>query len=227
VFQAGPSLHYWQTPNNAQNALVRGTPDDQRAAVEDLYALLVHTTSTHAPQEFGTVPWGTRDCGYHRLNILPDGAASAKTIELMRNMILREEDDDLVLFSALSPEWLRPGRAIETTGAPTDFGPVTLRLDSRPDGFDVRISSRFRNPPKRLVVRIPWFFAPDSAEADGQAVAPTDGHLTVPDDVQELKVRGKIKPDTLPMSFENAVRQYKQEYQRRYDEYLRTGVRPS
>ncbi|MFC1597588.1 hypothetical protein ACFL5Q_06595, partial [Planctomycetota bacterium] len=70
VFQAAPSLHYWQTPNNAQNDLIRGTPECQQAAVEDLYALLLHTTSTHAPQEFGTVPWGTRDCGYHRLNIL-------------------------------------------------------------------------------------------------------------------------------------------------------------
>jgi len=227
VFQAAPSLHYWQTPNNAQNALVRGTPEDQRAAVEDLYALLLHTTSTHAPQEFGTVPWGTRDCGYHRLNILPDGAASAKTIELLRNMILREQGEDLVLFSALSPEWMRAGKTIETTQAPTDFGPVSLRFDSRADGFDVRITSRFRNPPKRLTVRLPWFFAVDGAEADGQAVAPTDGHLILPPGTHELKVRGKIRPDTPPMSFDAAVEQYKQEYRRRYEEFLRTGVRPS
>jgi len=227
VFQAAPSLHYWQTPNNAQNALVRGTPDDQRAAVEDLYALLLHTTSTHAPQEFGTVPWGTRDCGYHRLNILPDGAASGKTIELLRNMILREQGEDLVLFSALSPEWMRPGRTIEATGAPTDFGPVSLRLASRADGFDVRITSRFRNAPKRLVVRVPWFFAMDGAEADGRAVAPTDGQLILPPGAREVKVHGKIEPDVPPTSFDAAVEQYKQEYRRRYDEFLRTGVRPS
>jgi len=116
---------------------------------------------------------------------------------------------------------------IETTQAPTDFGPVSLRFDSRADGFDVRITSRFRNPPKRLTVRLPWFFAVDGAEADGQAVAPTDGHLILPPGTHELKVRGKIRPDTPPMSFDAAVEQYKQEYRRRYEEFLRTGVRPS
>lgn len=227
VFQATPSLHYWQTPNNAQNALVRGTPEDQQAAVEDLYALLLHTTSTHAPQEFGTVPWGTRDCGHHRLNILPDGAASAKTIELLRNMILRENEDDLVLLSAVSPDWLRPGKVIVTADTPTNFGPVSLRLEAQADGFDVRITSQFRNPPKRLVVRIPWFYELDSIQADGQIATPQDGHVIVAAGTRELKVRGRIKPETPPLSFEKAVEQYKVEYKRRYDEFLRTGVRPS
>lgn len=227
VFQATPSLHYWQTPNNAQNALVRGTPEDQRAAVEDLYALLLHTTSTHAPQEFGTVPWGTRDCGHHRLNVLPDGAASAKTIELLRNMILREHQNDLVLLSAVSPDWLRPGKVIETTDAPTNFGPVSLRLEAHADGFDLRIPRQFRNPPKRLVVRIPWFYELDSAEADGQTATPQDGHVILALGTRELKIRGRIRPETPPLSFGKAVEQYKQEYKRRYDEFLRTGVRAS
>ena len=43
-------------------------------------------------------------------NLLPDGAASAKTIELLRNMLIRESDDELYLLSAVSPAWLRPGR---------------------------------------------------------------------------------------------------------------------
>jgi len=227
LFQAMPCLHYWQTPNNAQNALVRGTPEDQKAAVEDLYALLLHTTSTHAPQEFGTVPWGTRDCGYHRLNLLPDGAASAKTIELLRNMILREHGGDLVLLSALSPDWLRAGKSIETAAAPTDFGPVSLRLEARADGFDLRISSRFRNPPKRVLVRLPWFYAVEEARIDGREATVDNGQLILPTGARELKIRGRIKPDAPEMSFEKAVQEYKREYKRRYDEFLRTGIRPS
>ena len=43
LFNDTRGLHYWQTPNNSQNALVRGKAADQRAAVEDLYALLLHT----------------------------------------------------------------------------------------------------------------------------------------------------------------------------------------
>ena len=226
IFEARRCLHYWQTPNNAQNALVRGNPEDQQAAVEDLYALLLHTTSTHAPQEFGTVPWGTRDCGHHLGNLLPDGAASAKTIELLRNMILREDEDDLVLLSAVSPDWLRPGQALTTTAAPTNFGPVSLRLQSGADGFDLRVTSQFRNPPKRLVVRIPWFFAVDGVEADGKGVTPSGGHLILPAGTRELKVRGKITPEAPALSFEMAVKEYKAEYARRYAEFLRTGIRP-
>jgi hypothetical protein len=226
IFEARRSLHYWQTPNNAQNALVRGGAEDQQAAVEDLYALLLHTTSTHAPQEFGTVPWGTRDCGHHLGNLLPDGAASAKTIELLRNMILREDEDDLVLLSAVSPDWLRPGQTIAAANAPTNFGPVSLNMKSRADGFDLRITSKFRNPPKRLLIRIPWFLAVDRVEADGKEATPTDGRLHLPPGVREVKVRGLIKPDTPTMSFKNTVKEYKAEYRRRYAEFLRTGVRP-
>jgi hypothetical protein len=161
------------------------------------------------------------------LNLLPDGAASAKTIELLRNMILRECEDDLVLFSALSPEWLQPGKVIETTAAPTNFGPVSLRLEAQEGGFDVRIASQFRNPPKRLLVRVPWFFEVDSVEADGQAATPDDGHLILSPRTRELKVRGRVKPETPPLSFEKAVEQYKQEYKRRYQEFLRNGLRNS
>ena len=50
VFNAKPGLHYWHTPDNAENALVRGSAEDQQMAVQDLYALLLHTTSTHAPR---------------------------------------------------------------------------------------------------------------------------------------------------------------------------------
>ena len=76
VFNTKPGLHYWHTPDNAENALVRGSGEDQRAAVQDLYALLLHTTSTHAPQEFGTMPWSTRD--YFNGDILPDGCGFGK-----------------------------------------------------------------------------------------------------------------------------------------------------
>ena len=34
LFNAEPRIHYWQTPNNAQNALVRGAAEDQQAAVQ-------------------------------------------------------------------------------------------------------------------------------------------------------------------------------------------------
>ena len=56
VFNTKPGLHYWHTPDNAENALVRGSDEDQQLAVKDLYALLLHTTSTHAPRNSARCP---------------------------------------------------------------------------------------------------------------------------------------------------------------------------
>lgn len=225
AFNNRPALHYWQTPNLAQAALVRGTAEDQQAAVADLYALLVHTSSTHAPQEFGSSPWGTRDFG-SRHNILPDGAASGKTIELMRNMLVREQGSDLVLLSAVSPEWLRPGKCIEARRAPTNFGPLTCAVRAAEDRLTMRLDPQFRQAPARIVVRIPWFFELQAAEADGRAIQAAGGQLALAPTTHALTLRGRIKPGTPELNYEKAVEDYKQEYRRRYQEFLRTGLRP-
>jgi len=78
--------------------------DAQKGDCRDLYALLVHTTSTHATQEFGAYPWSTRD--YMPQNILPDGSRPVWW-KLNRNMLVREYQSECIPFSAVSPEWLR------------------------------------------------------------------------------------------------------------------------
>lgn len=225
AFNNGPVLHYWQTPNLAQAALVRGTAEDQQAALADLYALLLHTSSTHAPQEFGTSPWGTRDCGV-RHNILPDGAASGKTVELLRNMLVREQGDELVLLSAVSPEWLRPGKVIEARRAPTSFGPVSFQVRCEDGRLTVRLDPQFRQAPAKLLVRIPWFYDLRAAEVDGRPIQPKAGHLAVMSTARELTLRGQIRAGTPALSYNDAVERYKREYRRRYEEFLRTGIRP-
>lgn len=226
VFSEMPSIHYWQTPDMAQNALVRGSPEDQQNAVRDLYALLVHTSSTHAPQEFGTVPWGTRDLGYGTTNLLPDGAASAKTIELLRNMLIRESGEELHLLSAVSPAWLLPGKTVAATAAPTNFGPLSFRLESAEGSLSLRIDGAGRNPPQRIRVRIPWFWELADAEADGKAATIEAGHVLLPPGNHQIKLRGRSAVDESVWGYEQAVQQYKKEYRRRYEEFLQTGVCP-
>ena len=227
IFDDRPLLHYWQTPNNAQNALVRGTPEDQEEAVRDLYALLLHTSSTHAPQEFGTAPWSTRDY-MNRHNILPDGAASAKTIELLRNMLVREYQDDLVLFSALSPEWVRAGKVIELRRAPTAFGPISVRC--RTGGrdnslvLDIAVTTEFVRPPRRLLLRAPWFLELESVECDGSGMATRGNVVSLPFGVSHVSIRGSLTHNTPRLSYEETVAAYREEYRRRYEEFLRTGT---
>jgi hypothetical protein len=222
TFKTASMIHYWHTPDNAQNALVRGRPADQIDAVRDLYALLLHTTSTHAPQEYGAYGWSTRD--HHGNNLLPDGPASGKTIELIRNMLVREYKNELVLFSALSPAWLKPGKSIEIVKQPTEFGPVSVTLKSGDTGLEVAISPEFRKAPDRIVLRIPWFYQVEKIEADGKPARVSDEGLVLRPGTRKISITGKIKPGTAELSYLKTVQDYKIEYKRRYQEFLRTGT---
>ena len=223
TFNTERQLHYWQTPDNAENELVRDSPEDQELAVKDLYALLLHTSSTHAPQEFGTFPWSTRDFEMFTGDILPDGASSGKTIQLMRNMLVREYKNDLYLFSAVSPEWLKEGKKIEVVEEPTTFGPVSAVLTTQVGGFEVRLSNRFRQAPEHVVIPVPWFYEATSAEADGRPVEIKEGRILLSTSTKEVKVKGRKKAGAEELSYERAVENYKREYTQRYQEFLRTG----
>ncbi len=222
IFETTPRLHYWQTQDNTLNALVRGGAEDQQLAVQDLYAMLVHTTSTHAPQEFGTLPWSTRDMVGH--DLLPDGPASGKTIEVLRNMLVREYKNDLVLFSALSPSWLKPGQTVEAVNQPTVFGPVSVILRTEADGLAIKLSNKFRQTPDRIVVSVPWFYDVKQAQADGRPLTVRDARLVIPAAAREVRIKGMIRPGTPDWSYEQAVRDFKREYRSRYQDFLRTGL---
>jgi hypothetical protein len=224
IYNEQPMLHYWQTPNNTQVSLVRGTAWDQEWALKELYALLLHTTSTHLPGEFGTIPWSTRECS-HCFNILPQGITIAKTIEVIRNMLVREQGEDLHLLSTVSPAWVQPGKQIALRQAPTAFGPVDMTVTAAADRLTISLPTQFRNQPERLWVRVPWFFATRTITLDGQEVAAEDGEVLIPAGARELVLHGAIRPDTPALSFDQAVADYQAEYRRRWEHFRRTGER--
>ena len=220
-FNESPGLHYWHSPDIAENQMVRGQPGDQEAVVRDMYALLLHTTSTHAGQEFGTQPWGTRDLLVW--NILPDGSTSAVTVELIRNMLVREYKDELHLFSVLSPDWAKTGKVVGILGAPTIFGPVTANLRFEEHGFSVELSNAFWKAPSSTVIHIPWFFEATGVIVDGKNVAVKDDAIVVSPAAKSIKVSGRYRDPLSQLSFAKTVEDYKAEYARRYAHFLRTG----
>ncbi len=222
TFDETPRLHYWHTPDIAENELVRGRPEAQKEIVEDLYALLVHTTSTHATQEFGAYPWSTRD--YMPQNILPDGSTSAVLVELIRNMLVREYKNELHLFSAVSPDWLGTGKSIDVTNEPTNFGPVSTSMRLANDALTVKLSNQFRSPPAKIIIHVPWFFAATGAEVDGHSVPIQNGGVEVSPNVQTIRLLGRIQSADQALSYNNAVKEYKAEYARRYSKFLQTGA---
>ena len=221
TFDETARLHYWHTPDIAENELVRGRPEAQKDIVEDLYALLVHTTSTHATQEFGTYPWSTRD--YMPQNILPDGSTSAVLVELIRNMLVREYKNELHLFSAVSPEWLGMGKSIDVTKEPTNFGPVTTSMRLANGVLSVNMSNQFRSTPAKIIIHIPWFYEATSAEVDGHSVAVHSSGIEVSPDARTIRLRGRMRGNEQVLSYVNAVKAYKAEYARHYSKFLQTG----
>jgi len=75
---------------------------------------------------------------------LPHTYSNTKQVRLLRNMIVREDGDDLLIGFAMPRPWLAPGKLLGVRRAPTRFGPVTLRMAPADDGSTIRV---FFEPP--------------------------------------------------------------------------------
>ena len=62
-------------------------------------------------------------------------------------------------------------------------------------------------------------------EVDGPPVTPQSGARVLPSSTRTLRVTGPILPGTQGLNCERAVEQFKEEYDRRYARFLRTGSR--
>jgi hypothetical protein len=104
---------------------------NQQRAIDGLYASLAHTTATNGGFETGVRVYGSRAVDD---NMTPHGTFAAEYVTLLRNMLVREQADGIVLMSALSPTWLKPGEAVSVHDAPTTFGKVSFTLRPTDDG---------------------------------------------------------------------------------------------
>jgi len=211
TYADGEFLHHYLTIKNTMTETIRG---DQEQAIRELYALLLHTSSTHAGFEFAILPWGDRN---FQDNLAPHGWFAAEYRTLLRTMLVREEGDQLHLLSVVSPEWIGTGKTIEVSKAPTNFGEVAFSLDQPvADEAVLHLKATFVEAPKRIVVHVPWFIDIESATADGKPVQAAAGVLTISPETRELRLHWTIKANTPHMSYQRAVAEYKAEYARRY-----------
>ncbi len=208
-------LHDYLTTKNTETEVIRG---DQRMALGEFYALLLHTSSTDAGFETSIRPWGNRDFDG---NLAPHGWFAATYRTLLRNMLVREQGDALHLLSVLSPAWLAPGDSIVVRDAPTNFGRVDFRLDVTGDtAATLRLSTRFTSPPRRLVVHIPWFMQVRDATADGHRVRVRDGVLSLPPRTRTVVLRWTRRPDTPELSYDATVQAYRREYRQKWERWV-------
>jgi hypothetical protein len=219
-------LHLYVTTNITETHTARG---EQKEALIDLYHLLLHTDSTHAGFEFAAIPWGNRDVGG---NFPPHAWYAAKANALIRNMLVVERNGqgglaprDLHFFSVISPTWADPGMQVSIHNAPTECGPVSAILQFRDDGADFTLESHYRIRPNRIILHIPFFVKLNNFTTDAKSSRLTIDGIELSHDVTQVELSWS-RQDTLPLSYDTIVNQYKKEYQRRYDDYRNKGNEP-
>jgi hypothetical protein len=135
-------LHAYLGFRVLETQLERNEPSD---VVQGFYSELAHTTSTGASFETGLLPFADRTID---LATVPHGWWAAEYVTLLRNMLLREEGNGVVLMSALSPSWLKPGQVVGVREAPTTFGTVAFTLATRADGATLSWRTNLRSGTK-------------------------------------------------------------------------------
>lgn len=154
----------------------------QLNALRGFYSELAHTTGTNAGWEAATSPFGDRVVDDATT---PHGWWAAEYVAMLRNMLVREQGNDVYLMSAVSPSWLRPGRRITVRGAPTYFGTVSYRLTGTGGGAVLTWSSRLRAGTR---LRWPVPFAARGVSARGLRA----GVITLPGPRGSMSVRWSL-----------------------------------
>ncbi len=230
TYADGEFLHHYLTIKNTLTEVIRG---DQEQATRELYALLLHTSSTNAGFEFAILPWGDRN---FEDNLAPHGWFAAEYRTLLRNMLVREQGDELHLLSVVSPDWIGTGKTIAVKQDPTYFGQVGFTLTQPSAGeMILNLDTQFTHAPHHIAVHLPWFVDVKGVTVDGHPfdripppiflpgtsdLVPNHTTLNLSPTVHEVRVRWSMKPDAPRMSYEQAVAAYKAEYGRRYNELM-------
>ncbi|WP_263409419.1 glucosidase family protein [Terriglobus tenax] len=211
----GEYLHHYLTIKNTLTELVRG--EDQQA-ISELYAVLLHTSSTNAGFEYSIRPWGDRDFSG---NLAPHGWFAAEYRNLLRNMMVRERGNELHLLSAVSPEWIGEDKSIRVERAATYFGSVSFTLTGTGASsarLIYTVDATQKNRLKQVVAHLPWFLDGVTATVDDRPVTVTNRQLILPIGSHTVELRWQKRSIDATMSYEKIVDAYKQEYRRRYEE---------
>ncbi len=87
---------------------------------------------------------------------LPHLRSGTQQLRLLRNMLVREDGDRLVLAQAAPQHWLADGKRVAVLDAPTHFGKVSYTIDSHADQgrIAVKLDPPGRTPAKAIVLHL-------------------------------------------------------------------------
>jgi hypothetical protein len=90
---------------------------------------------------------GLREISEGIIGDVPHGWSAAHYVLLLRDMILREDGQKLLLLSCIPEQWMDDGKTVSISNAPTYFGNMTFKAESfRSKGF-LRLTIDTETPP--------------------------------------------------------------------------------
>lgn len=169
--------------------------DDPERALVSLYGMLAHgfTRNTLIAAEGNTL--APVDDGGRFFYCPPNSAGNAHFLSMLRNLLVQDWDLDddgepetLRLLFGTSRRWLEDGKQIVVERAPTAFGPVSIRAESRLSVGRVIVNAELpsRNLAKRTLLRAR---VPDGWRVIG---ASSEGKELVVDSTGAVDLSGRI-----------------------------------
>lgn len=215
TYGTGRYVHDYLIFKNTLAEILRG---EQQRPLKDLYATLVHTSSTQEGFEFAIRAWGDRDFVD---NLPPHGWFAAEYRITLRDMMAREDKGDIHLLSVMSPAWMGTGKVIRVQHVPTQFGQVSFTM-TQPDDHSARIQldTQWQTKPHDVYLHLPWFANVSGVWVDGKPAAHANGIVQLPPDARKVRLSWTRRADAPDWSFDNAVQGFKKEYRRHYDAYM-------
>jgi hypothetical protein len=197
------AIHPYMSQFVTNTHIIRG---DHDLALDGFYSFLLHSTSTDGFPE--GVLYRTRTAWG---DTVPHQWASAMYIIDLRNMLVREDGDELHLASCLPSRWLRDGDELVVRDAPTEFGEAGFRMTRRGDRISVAIYPPRRNPPDRIILHLPpTFRVRQILRDDGASLERTDGgdRLVLEPAVHHFDLIVHERRDRRAMSYDRVVERY-------------------
>ncbi|HWX95842.1 MAG TPA: hypothetical protein VNZ01_03235 [Solirubrobacteraceae bacterium] len=186
TYAGGRSLHDYLGFSVFQTELAAG---DRADAVAGLYSELAHTTATDGGWEWGIAPFGARSSP---VNLAPHGTFAGDYVALLRNMLVADRAGGVSLLEGASPAWLRPGRQITVSGAPTEHGTVSFTERSTRRGETLRWSTSLA-----AGTPLTWTLPPWSRRARDRYGRPLGSVIALPGASGSLAVTFEGRPPRL------------------------------
>ena len=136
--------------------------------------------SGHGGWRFARTNWPAR-------NAMPHGWAIAEMWLLLRDCLVFEDGEKLVLLAGVPEAWFTGDKPIEVTNLQTHFGPLSFKYERERDGATLRLTGQAA-PPEGFALRLPGSVAA-RVEADGRAVARQgNGEFILAERTREVKL---------------------------------------